>query len=301
MLDLIPQLQTFLRVAELGSFSAAGRSLHIANSTVSRQIVQLEERLGAAVFVRSTRSVRLSEVGQHLKERAKALVGEVEDLARSVTTEAGSMSGLLRVSVPWRYTTMYVAPLLAGFRRQHPDICVHLISDDGLVNLVEEKFDVALRLSQMKDSNLVAKKLADQRFVMVASPEYLARHPPLITHHDLAAHEMVSFVYATPHYSWTLRNEGRVHRLPIRDSVLQSNNADVLTRAAVDGLGLVIQPWWAIQAEVDRGELVPVLTSYEVTSTTFESGIYLVYPREHQRVPRVRAWVDYVVEEFAKR
>lgn len=299
MLELIPHLQTFVRVAELGSFSAAGRSLNLANSTVSRHIAQLEASLGAAVFVRTTRSVRLTAVGQRLQARASALLEEVEDLARSVTTEAHALSGPLRVSVPWRYTRMVVAPLLAGFSRRYPNICVQLISDDALVNLVEEQFDVALRLGKMKDSNLVARKLGEQRYLLVASPGYLADREPITTHEDLASHRMVSFVYTTPHYSWTLRQAGRVHRFPIRDSVLQSNNADVLTRAAVDGVGLMVQPRWAIQEELERGQLVPVLTSYEVTSTTFDSGVYLVYPREHQKVPRVRAWVDYMREAFA--
>lgn len=299
MLQLIPHLQTFLKVAELGSFSAAGRSLELANSTVSRQIAQLEQSLGAAVFVRTTRSVRLTAVGERLRARAAALVEEVEDLARSVTTEANALAGTLRVSVPWRYTRMYVAPLLAGFSRRYPDIRVRLISDDALVNLIEEQFDVALRLGNMKDSNLVARKLGEQRYVMVASPDYLAQHEPIVDHEQLAGHQMVSFVYASPHYSWTLRKAGRTHRLPIRDSVLASNNADVLTRAAVDGLGLMIQPRWAVQDELERGELVAVLGDYEVTSATFQSGIYLVYPREHQKVPRVRAWVDYVLETFA--
>ena len=299
VLELIPNLRTFLRVAELRSFSAAGRSLNIANSTVSRQIAQLEDSLGASVFVRTTRSVRLTAVGERLQARATELVGELEALGRSVTSEANELAGPLRISVPWRYTQMYVAPLLAGFFRRYPDIRVQLISDDEIVNLVDEGFDVALRLGQMKDSNLVARKLADQRYALVAAPAYLDQYAPIRNHEDLADHRMVSFVYTTPHYSRTLRKGGRVHRLPIRDSALQSNNADVLTRAAVDGVGLIIQPHWAIRDEVERGELVQVLSDYEVTSTNFQSGIYLVYPREHQKVPRVRAWVDYVRESFA--
>ncbi|MEM9861529.1 MAG: LysR family transcriptional regulator [Myxococcota bacterium] len=294
MLHLIGHLATFVRVAELGSFSAAGRSLAIANSSVSRQIQQLEVRLGAAVFVRTTRSVRLTAVGERLLERARRLLSDVDGLAIGLTDAAPS--GRLRVAAPWRYGRMWIAPLMAGFSRRYPNIRVELISDDRIVDLVAQEFDVAIRLSRMKDSNLIARKLGDQRSRLVAAPSYLKAHPEIEDPHDVAGHAMLAFLYATPHHTWTFRKGGRVVRIPTRESVLQSNNADLLSRAAVDGVGLLVQPDWAIRAELDEGVLVPVLTDHDVTATSFDSSIYLAYPRELRSLPRVRAWVDYVVE-----
>ncbi|MEG3639569.1 LysR family transcriptional regulator [Magnetococcus sp. PR-3] len=294
MLDLMPNLRTFVTVAELERFSAAGRVLNMANSSVTRHIHQLEERLSVALLVRTTRHVRLSPAGEVFYDQAKQLLAQVEVLAQSVTQDRSVASGRLKISAPWRYGRLRIAPLLGRFMGLYPEIQVELICSDEMVNLVEEGFDVAIRLSQMKDSNLIAKKIDEQPFALVAAPAYLEDRAPIVTHQGLEGHRMLSFRYSTPHYSWQLRHDGHTYRIPIRDSALVSNNADLLTQATLDGVGIMVQPLWAIEEALQNGTLVQLLANYEVTSTTFHSGIYLLYAKENRHNPCVRAWMGFM-------
>lgn len=298
MSDLTQNLRVFVKVADHKNFAAAGRELNMANSSVTRQIANLEKELGVSLFVRTTRLVRLSPAGERAYEHAQDVLSKVEDLRRDVHAFDGRVSGLLRVSVPWRYARLYIAPILTGFMQQYPDIRIEVVSDDKMVNLVDAGFDAAIRIGRLSDSSLIAKKIGEQSFVMVAAPNYLATHAPITTHAELDGHTILTFSYSTANYTWKLKQGDQTFRIPAKQGALATNNADLITAAAVSGAGIVIQPDWAVQDQIKDGRLVPLLTDYEVTSTAFETGVYVVFAKENGSNPCVRAWVDYVSEHF---
>lgn len=300
MSALMQSLQVFVKVADHGNFAAAGRELNIANSSVTRHIASLETDLGATLLIRTTRQVRLTPAGERAYRHAKEVIGKVEDLRRHVHDAGGAVSGPLRVSVPWRYARLYIAPILNGFMRRYPDIRIEVVSDDKMVNLVDAGFDVAVRIGRLSDSGLLAKKIGEQGFVMAAAPAYLAEHPPIVTHEDLGGHSILWFSYSTANYTWKLKRQGQIYRIPSRQGPLTTNNADLITAAAIAGAGIVIQPNWAIQRYIDDGNLLPILADYEVTSTAFETGVYVVFAKENKTNPCVRAWVDYISEHFRR-
>lgn len=301
MSDLTQSLQVFTKVADHKSFAAAGRELNMANSSVTRHIANLEEELGATLFIRTTRLVRLSPAGARAYEHAKEVLNKVEGMRRDVHAEDGRVSGLLRVSVPWRYARLYIAPILSGFMKLYPDVRIEVVSDDKMVNLADAGFDVAIRIGRLTDSSLVAKKIGEQSFVLAAAPSYLEKHPQILTHEDLEGQSILTFSYATANYTWKLKKDGLTYRLPTRQGALVTNNADLITAAAVAGAGIIIQPSWAVQDHIDEGSLVPILTDYEVTSTAFETGVFVVYAKENRHNPCVRAWTEYVSDHFKKK
>ncbi|WP_298968219.1 LysR family transcriptional regulator [uncultured Roseobacter sp.] len=294
MSDLVQNLRVFLKVADHESFAAAGRDLNMANSSVTRQIAALEEELGAKLFVRSTRSVRLSPAGNEVYARAQNLLASVDRLKRDLHALDGRVSGTLRLSVPWRFARIYIAPLLNSFLKTYPDVRVEIVSDDRIVSLPDAGFDAAIRIGRLADSSLIARKLDDQSFALAAAPSYLSDHPPIATHADLSDHAILSFAYTTSAFTWKLRHDGQTHRLATRHSRLSTNNADLITEAAIDGAGIIVQPDWAIRDHLDSGALIRLLSDYEVTSTAFETGIYAVYPAENRNNPCVRAWVEHL-------
>ena len=295
MNDLTLRLKTFQKVAELRSFSAAARELGIASSTATRYIGQLERQLGEPLLIRSTRQVRLTAAGERALTRIGTILEQFDLMDQDLKATGQTTSGTLRVSGPWRYTRLYIAPLVRKFMVTYPDITLHIISSDHWVNLTDAEFDVAVRIGHLEDSSLIARKIADQQFVLAAAPAYLNRHAAITRPKDLATHTLLTFDYTTASHHWQLKHKGHTCRIPIRDGTLRSNNADVLTRAALDGAGIVLQPCWAIREELESGQLTPVLGHHEVTSTRFESGVHVVFTQEKRNNPCVRAWVDFLM------
>ena len=294
MFNKFPNLRTFLAVAESSSFIKAANKLNMASSSVSRQITQLEQQLKVSLFTRTTRHVQLSQAGELLYQRATGLLQEMEALTLELSKSSTRPYGTLKISVPWWFSQLYIAPLLPRFLADYPELKVILQCDDAITNIVEEGFDVAIRLSKLKDSNLIARRLGEHSFIMAASPAYLSKHPAITEPHDLKDHVMLSFNFSTPYYSWTLRNQGQSLRIPIKDSVLVSNNADILKQCALEGAGIIIQPIWGVQEEIKSGKLIQLLPEYDVTSTSFDNGIFAVYSKENKAVSRVKVFIEFL-------
>ena len=295
MKELTQQLRTLLKVAEHQSFAAAARELDIASSTATRHVNQLERHLGEPLLVRTTRHVRLSPAGEHALVRFRAILAEVEHLTRDLDTLGERVAGPLRVSVPWRYSRLYLAPMVSEFMQLYPEVALEIISSDDMVDLVKNDFDVAIRIGHLDDSSLIARRITDQRFMLAAAPSYLEARPPISEPNDLDQHRLLTFSYSASNHYWRLTQGGVLHRISARSGALRTNNADILTQAALDGAGVVVQPLWAIRHELAMGHLVPVLEDYHVTSTDFDTGIHVVFARENQSNPRVRAWVDFLM------
>lgn len=169
MKELTQQLRTLLKVAEHQSFAAAARELDIASSTATRHVNQLERHLGEPLLVRTTRHVRLSPAGEHALVRFRAILAEVEHLTRDLDTLGERVAGPLRVSVPWRYSRLYLAPMVSEFMQLYPEVALEIISSDDMVDLVKNDFDVAIRIGHLDDSSLIARRITDQRFMLAAA------------------------------------------------------------------------------------------------------------------------------------
>ncbi|MFW6067233.1 MAG: LysR family transcriptional regulator [Myxococcota bacterium] len=292
-LDELTSMAVFARVVETRSFSEAARRLGMSKSAVSKRIARLEDSLGAPLLLRTTRRLALTEAGSAFYEHCARIVSEANE-ARSQITEAGSTPrGLLRVNAPVTLSEVYLAQVMPRFLALHPDVRVEITTDDRFVSVIDDGYDVVVRMAVLEDSSLIARKLASDRRVVCASPGYLEaagtpRHPS-----DLLQHNCLRYAYMTVRDEWQFQGpEGRVS-VSVRGN-FQANNGTLLKQAAVEGLGLVMIPRFMVAAELADGRLVEVLADFGVP----EHGIYAVYAQRRHVSPKVRAFVDFLVDAF---
>jgi DNA-binding transcriptional LysR family regulator len=292
-------MRLFAEVVDSGSFSAAGRRLGMAASSVARGIGTLENQLGARLLNRTTRKLGLTEAGRLYHERSKRILAEVEEARLSVTQLEAAPRGTLRLSVPVVFGRLHIAPALPDFLALHPALRIDLAMTDAFVDLVEEGVDLAIRIGELQDSSLIARRLAPNRRVMCASPHYLARHGVPTAPADLAAHDCL--IYKQQNRSvWRLRNAGRIHEIKVSGSLV-ANNADALHVAALGGVGLTILPIWLAGRDIQRGALKIVLADYQVSPGALDTNIYAVFPHSRHLSAKVRAFVDFLRQRFGPR
>jgi DNA-binding transcriptional LysR family regulator len=293
-MDRFDSLHTFVAVVEAGSFSAAAVRLDRAKSAVSRQLAALEAHLGVQLLNRTTRRLSLTEAGREFHERAQRILADLEEAELSVAAEQTALRGRLRLAAPLSFGVQHLAPALAEFLVLHPELVLDLDLDDRRINLVEEGFDLALRIGELADSSLVARPLAPIRMQLCASPDYLRRHGTPRTPQDLAFHAGLVYGNVPEAQQWRLLDAaGKVHsvKVPAR---LRANNGDVLIRAALDGLGVVVSPTFIAHRALATGELVPLLAEYQAPGTT----AYAVYPSRRHLPQRVRVLIDFLAQRF---
>lgn len=293
-MDRFDSLHTFVAVVEAGSFSAAAARLDRAKSAVSRQVAALESHLGVQLLNRTTRRLSLTEAGREFHERAQRILADLEEAELSVAAEQTALRGRLRLAAPLSFGVLHLAPALAEFLTRHPELVLDLDLDDRRINLVEEGFDLALRIGELVDSSLVARSLAPIRMQLCASPAYLRRHGTPRTPQDLAFHAGLVYGNVPEAQQWRFRDvAGKVHsvKVPAR---LRANNGDVLLRAALDGLGVVVSPTFIAHRALAAGQLVPLLPDYQAPGTS----AYAVYPSRRHLPQRVRALIDFLAQRF---
>lgn len=292
-LDDITSLAVFARVVEGRSFTGAARALGISKSAVSARVARLEARLGVRLLRRTTRQLSVTEAGLALYERASRLVTAADEAAATAEGAGGTPRGLLRVTAPAAFSELYLAPVLAELLAAHPALTVELDLSERQVDLVGEGFDVAVRLSRLRDSSLVARKLAPDRLVVVASPAYLSRVGAPRSPGDLTRHNCLRSAHLTPGGEWGFRSVGAGST---GSGNLIVGDASVLREAACVGLGLALLPSSLVARELDAGRLVTVLPGFPRR----ELGLYAVHPHLRQVPPKVRAFVDLLVRRFAR-
>lgn len=292
-MDRFDALETFVAVVETGSFVAAAERLHVARSAVSRRVAELESRLGAQLLVRTTRRNSLTDAGRQLYERAVRLLADLEEIEQSVASGQTELRGSIRLSAPLSFALLHLAKPLTAFLSQHPDVSLDLDLNDRQVNLVEEGFDLALRIGRLEDSSLVARRLAPSRVIACASPDYLAAHGEPRTPEDLVQHMGLFYGYVSDKKNWPYPVAGRAlgTRVPMR---LRANNGDVLLQAAIDGLGIGVFPSFIAHRALAEGRLRAILTDYPLP----ESALYAVYPSRRHLPARVRSLVDFLAEQI---
>jgi DNA-binding transcriptional LysR family regulator len=293
-MDRLAALEAFARVAETSSFSAAARGLNLSKSLISRQVSALEAELGARLISRTTRSLTLTEAGRGYYEQVTRILAQMEEADLSVSQLQATPRGRLRVNAPMSFSLLRLAPALPDFLALYPEIEVDMVMNDRRVDLLEEGFDLAIRIGRLADSSLVARKLgAMQRFI-VASPAYLAERGTPKVPADLRHHACLCYSNADTIDEWRFcEPDGRPVTIEVKGRV-RANNGDLLRIAALRGLGFVDLPNFLLAADIESGALVPVLQDY----IRQDGGIYAVYPHARYLPPKIRVFIDFLAERW---
>jgi len=293
-MDNTSEMAVFVRVVEAGNFSAAARSMNLTPSAVRTLIGRLEERLGARLLNRTTRHVSLTGEGRAFYQRCMPILEAIDEAERAVAELHGEPRGLLRVNASTAFGHYHIEPLIPGFLARYPDLRLELTLSESIVNLIEEEVDVAVRIGQLPDSSLIARKLGTARRIVVASPAYLERHGTPQTPDDLKDHNCLRLSKATSLNQWEFKGPGEPRRIDVSGN-FEVNSGIALHRAAVAGLGLIRVGDFTVAADIRTGQLVPVLADHELPPKT---DIYAVYPHNRHLSPKVRAFVDMLVDAF---
>ncbi|HEY9198204.1 MAG TPA: LysR family transcriptional regulator [Gammaproteobacteria bacterium] len=292
----IEDIQTFMRVVEAGSISAAAERLGIAKSAVSRRLSDLETRLGVQLLRRTTRRLNLTDTGRGFYDRCQRILADLEEAEAAVSQAHGTLQGRLRVAAPLSFGLLHLGPAITDFMQRHPRVEFDLDFNDRQVDLLGEDIDVAIRITrQLDDSSLIARRLWSSRVAVCASPDYLREHGTPLIPADLAAHQGLVYSNAPDPTLWALHDaNGREYRVRVQER-LRSNNGDFLRQAALAGEGIVLSPSFIAHESLWRGELVAVLSEY--THTAIHA--YALYPQTRHLSQRVRAFVDFLAERYA--
>jgi DNA-binding transcriptional LysR family regulator len=312
-MDYFAAVRAFLHAAELGSFSKAAAQMEIKTSTVSRHINELEADLGIALFNRSTRGLVLTEGGQVFRTHALTAVHSLDEARQSASSLNASPKGVLRVTMPASFGRRHVIPHLPEFIKRYPHIDVDAVVTDEPLNIIEARIDLAIRIGALPDSQLVARRLAEHRRIVCASPAYTARHGVPATPDELGTHTALRFSLA-PDDKWILvkRGDGVAQgRAAARRSERQSdvavqlqgriraNDTDALLELAIAGCGIALLPAWSVGEALRQGRLVRVLPDWEAQTSRADPAIWAVYPPKKTVSSKVRAFLDFYAALFA--
>ena len=293
-MDLLRAIKAFSQVVESQSFVKAAERLDLSTTAISKYVADLERHLQTRLLQRTTRRLGLTETGRAFHERCVQILAELEEAEREAAQEAIVPRGTIRLTTSVNFGMHQVTPAIAAFLARHSEVKFDVSLSDRIVDIVEEGFDVAIRIGGTGGQNLVARKLGEARLIACASPDYIARHGAPATPEDLARHNCLTYEYAMRD-AWTFRDAtGRERTVRVAGS-LNSNNGDLNAVAAVQGMGIALEPDFIVGSELKRGTLVPVLESFEAPA----SPIYAVYPSRRYLPAKVRAFVDFLVERVA--
>jgi DNA-binding transcriptional LysR family regulator len=286
------EMEVFVQVLERGGFSAAARALDMTPSAVSKGVGRLEARLGTQLVHRSTRKLQLTAEGQDFYERSLRVLADIDEAERSATADAAPR-GRVAVNTSVSFGTQVLVPLVPRFLAQHPQVGLDIALTDRVVDLMDERADIAIRWGPLPPSDLVARRLGHTAQAIVASPAYLARHGTPRKPADLESHRRLDFSYRRRVPDWPLRVDGRVIEVPVRGSV-RASDGETLRQLALAGAGLARLSRYHVQSDLDAGRLVPVLERYNPRDM---AEIHAVYLGKAGRVPsRVRAVLEFLVE-----
>ena len=292
-MDRLDAMQLFVRVAELGSFSAVAQQLGVARSAVTRQVAALEARLGVKLMARSTRRLALTAAGTAYLEKCRVILNLVEAAETDAAEVRHVPRGNVRISLPFSYGLKRLAPLLLDFAQRHPEVSLDMDYTDRRVNLIEEGIDIAVRITSRLEGGDVVRRLGSSRMLAVAAPAYLARHGRPRAPAELMHHECLGYT-AAGQRTWQFLVDGKLTSVPFR-SRINANNGDILCDAAARGLGVTCQPDFIAAAYIADGRVEQILADFPLP----ELGIYAVLPSSRQVPHRVRVLMDDLAERIA--
>ncbi|MBF0174242.1 MAG: LysR family transcriptional regulator [Magnetococcales bacterium] len=297
-MDRITLMENFVRVVETGSFAEAARKGKISRAAVSKYMVALEEHLAVRLLQRTTRTLHLTTEGEDYYHRCRRILEEIAEAHQAVTHLHATPRGLLRISAPMSFGTIHLAPAVADFLQSHPFIEIELVLNDRLVDLVEEGFDIAMRIGVLQDSSLRARWLAPTRLKACASPAYLQQQGIPEQPEDLARHQCLIYSYSATPNVWRFQQHGPhgTERTVRVRGPLTANNGEVLRAAALTGVGIAILPDFLIDKDLAAQTLVALLPDFALP----QPGMYAVYPSSRHLSIKVRRFIDFLVDRFGK-
>ncbi len=282
----IADLEIFARVVTAGSMSAAGRELDLSPAVVSKRISHLETRLGTRLFHRTTRQLQLTETGRGFYERVVQILATVQEAEAFVSSGHERAGGSLKITAPTGFSRMHIAPYLGKFLKQYPDLSIEIIATDNIVDIVREGIDVAIRLSELDDSSMVAKKLAPCRRLFCATPEYLKEHGTPKSLADLSKHKIIIENNTT----WRLQGPEGLTSLKLSGEI-KTNSSEIVHQALLAGCGIALRSTWQIRDELLSNKLVQILPQYREAPGV---AVYAVYPDKQYVPARLRVFVEFL-------
>jgi DNA-binding transcriptional LysR family regulator len=279
-------------VVESGSFTAAAERLSLSKSVISKYVTRLEDRLGARLLNRTTRRLSLTEVGRAFYERSERGLQELAEAELEVSLLQGEPRGTLRINAPMSFGVLHIAPVLPQFLERYPRLKVEMNLDDRRVDVIAGGFDVSVRISDMEDSSLVARRIAPCRHVVVASPAYLERHGVPRTPSELEQHNVITYQYQDSAHQWEFRRSGEKPTMVAVSGSMQMNNSLALREALLNDAGITRTPTFVVGRDIQAGRLLPILTSY----ASPEVSIYVVFAQRKHLSPKVRAFIEFMGE-----
>lgn len=290
----LEDMRIFAETVDAQSFTAAADRLGLSKQFVSKRIAALEKRLGARLLIRSTRQLRVTDLGLAYHERAQRILQEVDAAEQMISSQTATPRGVLRLSAPMTFATLHLGSLIPAFMQRHPDVSVELELNDRMVDLIGEGYDMAVRIGTLTDSSLIARRITTVQLISCASAGYLARHGTPAAPDELSAHACLIYGHVR-HGEWSFRIGERARKIPV-SGPMRANNGEMLRDAAIAGLGIVSLPDFIVADALADGRLVAVLESFRPEGFT----VYAVYPQHRQSSLLVRTFSDFLVERFGE-
>lgn len=295
-MDKLGAIRAFVAISDEGGFAAAARELGGSRSGLSRLISSLEDDLGVQLLNRTTRKVGLTESGMTYLERARTILSDLDEAERMVADLKAEPTGVLRINAPMTFGTMYLADAVADFMSLYPSLKIHLALNDRFVDPMIEGFDLTVRIADLSDSSLIARRVAPIHLTMVASPAYLEQNTTPRVPQNLTDHKVLHYGDVDGGVVWKLRGSDGEEAVKV-DEILRSNNGEVLKAAALKGLGIARLPEFVVAEYVREGDLVTVLEGFEPPP----AALYCVYPPNRFLPSKVRRFIDFMVHTFSAR
>ena len=297
-MNLFSGIELFVKTIEAGNFSALGRQLHMAPSSISRQINTLEEELGVRLLQRTTRNISLTEAGQIYYERVSKILGELDEAQLAITQLQANPKGILRLNIAIPFGERIIVPLIPAFLALYPELKIDLTLEDRAIDLVEERVDLSIRISRLGDSSIVARKLAENQFVVCASQQYFDAHGRPDVPNDLSHHNCIINKNFYNSNIWQFRKGNSTQNISVTGNFL-ANTGGALHQAMLSNLGIAVLPTWFVGEDIKQGLLQQVLEDYEVNLPAMtDSAIYALYPAGQYLPPKVRVFIDYLIEKL---
>lgn len=291
----LSDIAVFVQVVDSGSFTAAAERLDLSKSVISKYVTRLEEQLNVRLLNRTTRRLSLTEAGQILYNRSQRGLDEIESAKAEISQLQETPRGKLRINTPMSFGILHIAPAIPDFLGAYPELAIDMSLDDRQVDLIEEGFDLAIRIAELPDSSLIARRLAPCRHVVCASPEYLKKFGTPLTPDDLRRHNVLTYRYQNSPNEWGfMTQDGRFTSVPVTGS-LQMNNSLALREAVIHGAGIMLTPAFIVGSDIKAGRLLEILSGYEAR----EISIYAVYPERRHLLPKVRVFIDFMKDRFS--
>jgi DNA-binding transcriptional LysR family regulator len=292
-MDKLTSMRAFTRVVDTGSFSEAARSMRLSRSAISKYILDLEADLGVQLLHRTTRSATPTDNGRLYYERCVAILSDIDEADLTVSQHQATPRGVLRVNAPMSFGTLHLGKAIAAFLRRYPELTIHLILSDQQIDTVQEGFDVTIRIADMANSSLIARRIVPAHRVLCASPAYLDAHGTPEHPNDLRNHVLLSYDYLGTGAQWKLTGKDGDHWLNVRARLI-TNNAEILRDAAVNGEGIALLPTFIAGPDLRSGALRSVLTDYRAP----QLSVCALYPPTRHVSMKVRAFIDFLIERF---